>query len=161
MKYSDGGKTLEKFSSIPTEIVGIETSKVTQLPRIVNSKQRVNPAFMDVNFLAYAQKIDLKMLSIKTNQRRGMAGYFFVEEHLLIKATGVCGLLNAYPGTQSGKLLGGKLANKENQFFHNVLGKTLKTRENHSDTTLFYKQYIFQNALFHRHPIQKSKLEIN
>ncbi len=61
MKYSDGGKTLEKFSSIPTEIVGIETSKVTQLPRIVNSKQRVNPAFMDVNFLAYAQKIDLKM----------------------------------------------------------------------------------------------------
>jgi hypothetical protein len=34
---------------------------------------------------------------------------------------------NTYSGTQSGKSLGGKLANKENQLLHNVLGKALKT----------------------------------
>jgi len=33
-------------------------------------------------------------------------------EALHIKATGACGLLSAYSGTQSGKLLGGKLAGK-------------------------------------------------
>jgi len=35
------------------------------------------------------------------------------EVSILVKATGACGLLIAYSGTQSGKLLGGKLANKK------------------------------------------------
>jgi hypothetical protein len=72
------------------------------------------------------------------------------------KRTGVCSLLSAHPGAQSGKLLGGKLADTENLFFHSVLGKTLNTGLIYSDTTLSYKQYIFQNGQFHRHSIHKS-----
>lgn len=37
-------------------------------------------------------------------------------ENQWIKAAGACGLLYACSGTQSGKLLGGKLANKISQF---------------------------------------------
>jgi hypothetical protein len=65
------------------------------------------------------------------------------------------------PRRQSGKLLGGKLADTENLFFHSVLGKTLNTGLIYSDTTLSYKQYIFQNGQFHRHSIHKSKLSFN
>jgi hypothetical protein len=71
MRYLDGGKAWRDLAGSLTEIVNIETSKVTQLPRIVNSKPRMDPAFMDVNFLAYVQKIDLKRLSVKTHQRGG------------------------------------------------------------------------------------------
>ncbi len=95
----------------------------------------------------YALLIDLKTQSIRTHR-----GEFWqdtlIEEHLRIKATGVCGLLNTYSGTQSGKSLGGKLANKENQFPHNVLGKTLKMGRYYLDTTLYIsniysKMYCF------------------
>jgi hypothetical protein len=76
----------------------------------------------------------------------------------LIKATGACGLLSAYSGTQSGKSLGGKLANKINQFSKMSL-VNVETRKNPSDTTLFYKQYIFQNLLFLRHSVTKSNID--
>jgi len=76
---------------------------------------------VDVNFLIYVQKDGLKILAKKTNQRKGIRRECFKTSP--IKATGVCGLLNAYPGTQSGKLLGGKLANNKNQFSTMSLAK--------------------------------------
>jgi hypothetical protein len=45
------------------------------------------------------------------------------------KVTGVCSLLNAYSGTQSGKPLGGKLAEKKNLIVFNVPGKGCKQDE--------------------------------
>lgn len=69
-----------------------------------------------------------------------MAGYFFVEEYLLVKATGVCGLLNAYPGTQSGKLLGGKLANQKNRSWTMSLAKHCKPEK-----TIRIQHYFISN----------------
>jgi hypothetical protein len=50
MRYLDRGKTLGGLIRLLTEIVDLETSKVTLFLRIVNSKLRMNAALVGVNF---------------------------------------------------------------------------------------------------------------
>jgi len=93
-----------------------------------------------------------KRPSTKPAQRGNTAGYFFVEEYLPVKATGVCSLLNAYPGTQSGKLLGGKLATKENHFSTMSLAKHCKPEktiriQHYFISNIYSKMYYFIGIL--------------
>lgn len=74
----------------------------------------------------------------------------------LRKATGVCSLLIAYPGTQSGKSLGGKLA-KITINSHHVLGKTQKSGNITNDVREihYYKSKIHsKNGYFTLNPPQ-------